>query len=89
MDKHTEIIKLTEESLMVLLQGKDLYLRVGIQEEDKRTFIFRGPWDGVFLTHQEISEMQYNSQVGVFNIMERMVKHVQEGSDGEPKSDKP
>lgn len=69
--KPYEIIKLTEEMLLTILQGKEIHIH--ILEED-RVFIFKGPWDGVFLTHEQISELEHNAQMSAFSIVEKIQK---------------
>ena len=81
MPKRVETIKLTEEMFLDLMRGKDLWLTLNAQDKDKEIqFRFRGPLDGVFLTHEEISNIQYQTEMGIMNVMERIsnnkvVKH--------------
>lgn len=69
--KPYEVIKFTEEMLLTILQGKEIHIHIK-EEEGDRVFIFKGPWDGVFLTHAQISELKHNAQMSAFSIMERI-----------------
>lgn len=64
-----EVIRFTEEMLLTILQGKEIHIH--IREED-RVFVFKGPWDGVFLTHEQISELEHKAQMSAFSIIEQM-----------------
>ena len=63
-------IKLTYESLIALLQGKDFHL---ITPEHR--FIFHPPFDGVFLTHSQIEEIRYSGQMDMIKIIEKLHKY--------------
>ena len=71
--EYPEIIQLTEESLIALLQGKDVWLNTFVNGKPKQ-FRFRGPWDGVFLTHKEISNLENNAQMSAFKMVDKLQK---------------
>lgn len=58
-------IRLTYDSLIALLQGKELHL----QTTDKE-FIFYPPFNGVFVTHKELAEMKARDTMGVLKFLE-------------------
>jgi len=60
-------IKLTYESLIGLLQGKELHLI-----EDGREFIFIPPFDGVFLTHLEIDKIKLKAEESIFKVFQKV-----------------
>lgn len=66
-------IKLTYESLIALLQGKEFHLTT----MDKH-IVFHPPFDGMFLTHEQIDNIKYQSQAGVIDLMEKLQNHVEE-----------
>lgn len=70
--RRAERIILTEEMLLCLLQGKDIQVVVRNEEQKENAFIFKGPWDGVFLTHAQISELEYRAQSSVFAMIEKL-----------------
>jgi len=72
MPKRERIIKLTPKSLIALLQGKDLHL---VTEEIH--VIIKPPFDGVFMTHKELDQVRHNSEMGVFNTIEKVQKYTQ------------
>ncbi len=75
MGQRREIIKLTEEMILDLMRGKDLHLVLNAEkEEDATHFYFRGPFDGVFLTHREINDLQYQSEMNVLGLISRIQK---------------
>lgn len=75
MPKRVETMQLTTDMLLGLMQGKDVCLVLNASDEDKRIeFRFKGPFDGVFLTHAEIQNIKYNSEMGIMNVMERLRK---------------
>jgi hypothetical protein len=63
-------IKLTYESLIAILQGKEFHL----QTPDEH-IIFHPPFEGVFLTHDQLANIKHQSQIDVFNIIERFQKY--------------
>jgi hypothetical protein len=67
--KH-EVIKLTYESLIALLQGKELHL-----DAMDYHFIFQSPFDGVFVTHEQLMQMRYQDQMGVLNFLKELGTH--------------
>ena len=63
-------IDITYESLIAILQGKEIHL----QTSDEY-FIFHPPFKGVFLTHEQLANIKYQSQVDVFNLIDKLQKH--------------
>lgn len=73
MERPIDTVNLTEEMFLNLMKGKDIWIIVNAHDPKKsREFRFRGPFDGVFLTHAEISEIQYNSEMGIMNFLQRI-----------------
>lgn len=68
-----EKIKLTYDVLIGLLQGKEIHLVRG-----ENHIILAPPFDGVFLTHEQIQEIQYSSEQRVFEIIHRVLETSQE-----------
>lgn len=66
-----EVIRLTEEMILTILQGKEIHIHIR-EEEGDRTFAFKGPFDGVFLTHEQISELEHRAQMSAFSIIEQI-----------------
>ena len=73
MPRKVEEIRLTPDMLLSLMQGKDVWLILNAENEDERIeFRFKGPYDGVFLTHEEIRRIQYSSEMGVINLLDKI-----------------
>jgi len=73
--KPPDIFTLTEEMLLDLMRGKYIQLHLDIHDPKKaRHLVFKGPFDGMFLTYEEISHMQYNSEMGAFGIVQKLQK---------------
>ena len=72
-------IKLTYESLIALLQGKDFHLLT-----PEYHVVFHPPFEGVFLTHQEIHEIQFNAGGGLYKRIEKLQSYEEE-RDNQPK----
>jgi len=71
--RYPETVKLTEDMLLNILKGKDTHLIINAHDPEKRMHvIFKGPWDGMFLTHEEISNLQYDSEMGILNFVKKM-----------------
>jgi len=68
-----EYIKLTEGMLLALLKGNEFHLISSDQEGELTEFIFEGPFDGVFLTHDQITQIQRNSEMSIFNMLEKTI----------------
>ena len=81
MEERIEI-KLSYESLIALLQGKEFHL----YSNDKH-IIFHPPFNGVFLTHEQIREIKYDSEFRVFSMIEQLSKHT-EKRDSQPENKK-
>jgi hypothetical protein len=65
-------IKLTFESMIALIQGKELH----VVQNDVH-FIFLPPTDGVFVTREQLDRMRYNDTMGVLNFLKNVGKHYQ------------
>ena len=61
-------IKLTYEMLISILQGKDLRLVY-----DENEIVISPPFDGVFLTYEQIEEIRYSSEERVFNMLAKIL----------------
>lgn len=68
-----ERIKLPYDGLIGLLQGKEIHLMRGEDE-----IIIAPPFDGVFMTHDQIRQLQYSSQMEIFNVLEKIYESKQE-----------
>ena len=66
-------IKLTYESLIALLQGKEFHLM-----SDGEHFIFLPPFDGGFLTHEEIRRIRSESYGSGFEAFWKIIKYVED-----------
>ena len=71
-------IKLTYESLIALLQGKDFHLVTPDYH-----MVFHPPFDGVFLTHQELYELQSAAGGGFYKRIEKLPRYEEE-RDNQP-----
>jgi len=67
-------IKLTEELLLSLLKGKKIQFIIRDLDSEEIEFNIRPPFEGTWITHEEINQLQYNAEMGVLNIMERLAK---------------
>ena len=67
-----QVYKLSYESLIALMQGKDLH----VVTQDAH-FVFKPPFDGLFITHDEIAQMRYKDQMQSLEQMEKINKHIQ------------
>ncbi len=65
-------IKLTYESLIAILQGKEFHLY-----SDGMHIIFRPPFEGVFLTHKQLDKIRYDAQYDAFNMIEQLSKYTE------------
>ena len=65
-----ENIKLTYDSLIAMLQGKEFHLRTLDHH-----FVFHPPFDGVFLTHEQVAEIRHGGQMEVFRMLEKLAKY--------------
>ena len=54
-----QVYKLNYESLIALLQGKELHLQTG-----KEHFIFKPPFDGLFMMHDAIARLRHQNMAG-------------------------
>jgi len=63
-------IKLDQDSLMALLQGKDFHIIITEDpEKDPIEIVITPPFEGRFLTYKEIDEIKYESQNKAFNFI--------------------
>lgn len=67
-------VKLTYDALIALLQGKELRVCDGENE-----FIFAPPFDGVFMTHEQLSQMRYSDQMGMLGLLKNIGTYEQNG----------
>jgi len=75
MHKHPEMIRLTEDMLLDLMRGNDIHLIVNGHDPFKeKHFLFKGPFDGVFLTHHQIADIQAQAQFNILGFLDRMMK---------------
>jgi hypothetical protein len=66
-------IKLTYESLIALLQGKEL----NVVTMDQR-FVFIPPFDGVWMTHEQLDQIRYQDQKAIFDLLDKIRTYTQE-----------
>ena len=66
-----EYIKLTERMSLALLKWNEIHLISSDQEDELTEFIFEGPFDGVFLTHDQIAQILRNSEMSIFNMLKK------------------
>lgn len=66
-------INLSYEMLIGLLQGKEIRLVEGDNE-----ILLAPPFDGVFLTYDQIREIQYSSEERVFTMLQKVLEAQQE-----------
>jgi hypothetical protein len=81
MEPNVETYKFTEQMLIDLIRGKDLNIAVQNKKGEVKKFRFISPHDGVFLTHAEIEQLKYKSEMDVFRVlkkMESLEKQIQE-----------
>lgn len=64
--------KLTEEMLLNLLKGKTLNIVTIANDGEESQIEFTGPFEGMFITHEELAQIKYNSEMGVFNLIQRI-----------------
>lgn len=62
-------INLSYEILIGLLQGKEIHL-----VEGENHIILAPPFDGVFLTREQIQEIQYSSEQRVFEMIQKVLE---------------
>ena len=66
-------LKITYEMLIALLQGKELHFTVPLESHTVlQEFVIVPPFDGVFMTYEELSRIRYDSEMGVVEFMERL-----------------
>ena len=75
-------INLTYDTLIALLQGKEIHLIHYINDDECEEYIFIPPFDGVFMTHDAIDHIKYNAQVELFKFLDT-VSEYQENVDVE------
>lgn len=66
-----EYVKLTYEALINLLQGKEIHIIM-----DGNEFVILPPFDGVFMTHEEIDRLRHESQNRFFNMVENFNQNI-------------
>lgn len=75
-------IKLTYESLIAILQGKEFHLTA-----PEYHFIFHPPFDGVFLTHDQVYEIRASGQMDVIRMIEKIQEYKEERDNNGIESD--
>jgi len=73
-----EKIKLSNEMLIGLLQGKEIHLLFGNLSSEHDEIIIAPPFDGTFLTHDQIREIQYSSEMNILNMLQRVYESKEE-----------
>lgn len=63
-------INLTYESMISLIQGKELHLKT-----NNIHIIFKPPFDGVFFTHQQLSELRYDERAQVLRLIQELSEY--------------
>lgn len=66
-------IKLTYESLIALLQGKEFHITT-----PDTYVIFHPPFEGVFVTHEQLYEIEYTAEKRVLTLIEKAMKYSEE-----------
>lgn len=66
-------IKLTYESLIALLQGKEFHLKTMDHH-----FVFHSPFDGVWVTHEQLAQIRYNDEMRILGLLEELGRHEEE-----------
>ena len=66
-------INIEYESLIALLQGKELHVQNG-----ENHFIFHPPFDGLFVTHDQLDALIHNKQAEILQMLGLIKKHKQE-----------
>lgn len=72
MNKNVKTIKLTTDMLLDLMRGKDIYLNCIDQIESgviESTICFKGPFDGVYLTHEEVSNLEREAEARIMKTL--------------------
>jgi hypothetical protein len=69
-------MRLEYKSLIALLQGKKLHIQDG-----EISVTFHPPFDGIFLTHKEIYELEATAERRVLNMVESISNHYQKKMD--------
>jgi len=64
-------INLTYESLISILQGKELCLMYSNPDTPSiySEVIIHPPFNGVFVTHKELENIKYNCQADILNLL--------------------
>lgn len=68
-----EKIKLSYDAFIAFLQGKEIHLLKGDDE-----IIIASPFDGLFLTHNQIEQIKYSSQMELFNLIQKIYESSKE-----------
>ena len=70
MDDNPIHINLTYDSLIALLQGKEFHLK----SHDLHV-VFHPPFDGVFMTHEQLMDLRMGEQARTLNIIKTVLKY--------------
>ena len=72
--KHPDaIIKFTENMFLDLLKGKDLHVRINAHDPEKEQYIlFKGPYYGMFLTYEEIYNLEAKAENSILNTLKKI-----------------
>lgn len=65
-------IKLTYESLIALLQGKTVGLVSLLPNGDQVEIEIKPPFEGAFLTFEEIERIRFDSQMDIMDILAKL-----------------
>lgn len=73
------VVKLTYESLIAILQGKELKLledyRDDLGQSQTQEYIFKPPFDGILLSRADIQAIKYSESERVFNLLTQVSEH--------------
>ena len=70
-------IELTYESLIAMLQGKEFHITT-----PDIYVIFHPPFKGVFITHEQLREIEYTAEKRVLNMIEKVMEYKEERKGG-------
>lgn len=76
--KRIQTIRLTSEMLLDLMRGKDLWLHCVDHNDDgemvESQIRFKGPFDGMYLTHEEIQNMQEATEARMMRSFSNVIE---------------
>ena len=68
-------INLTYDTLIALLQGKEIHLVHYINDNECEEYIFIPPFDGVFMTHDSIHRIKFNAQIELLDFIDKLSEY--------------